>query len=114
MAASAAADAASGSSKGASEVRSDIVVCDNGTGYLKAGFGGQNLPEFSYPSMLGRPMLRAEEDVLDGIQLKVRCILLSSLCLVPRFAFHAATMKLLVMACHGQSRTGLVPHERRM
>ncbi len=62
--------AAAGASSGA-EVHKDIIICDNGTGYLKAGFGGENIPQYVYPSMVGRPMMRAEEDVLDGIELKV-------------------------------------------
>jgi actin-related protein 2 len=35
------------------------VVCDNGSGYMKIGFGGENLPRFTIPSVVGRPMLRA-------------------------------------------------------
>eukprot|EP00096_Caligus_rogercresseyi_P016853 TRINITY_DN990_c1_g1_i1.p1 TRINITY_DN990_c1_g1~~TRINITY_DN990_c1_g1_i1.p1 ORF type:complete len:396 (+),score=123.66 TRINITY_DN990_c1_g1_i1:139-1326(+) len=36
-----------------------LVVCDNGTGFVKCGFGGQNLPTHVFPSLVGRPMLRA-------------------------------------------------------
>jgi len=35
------------------------VVCDNGTGFVKAGFGGDNFPRFHFPSLVGRPILRA-------------------------------------------------------
>jgi len=62
--------AAAGATSGA-EVHKDIIICDNGTGYLKAGFGGENIPQYVYPSLVGRPMMRAEEDVLDGVELKV-------------------------------------------
>lgn len=62
--------AAAGAASGA-EVHKDIIICDNGTGYLKAGFGGENIPQYVYPSLVGRPMMRAEEDVLDGVELKV-------------------------------------------
>jgi actin-related protein 2 len=35
------------------------VVCDNGTGYVKCGFGGDNFPRHHFPSIVGRPQLRA-------------------------------------------------------
>ncbi len=38
------------------------VVCDNGTGFVKCGFAGDNFPSFQFPSMIGRPMMRFEED----------------------------------------------------
>ena len=37
----------------------DSVVSDNGSGYVKIGFGGDNFPRFVIPSIVGRPMLRA-------------------------------------------------------
>ena len=48
------------------------IVVDNGTGYVKAGYAGDNMPRHSFPSMVGRPTLRAEEDLLDSSPLKVR------------------------------------------
>jgi actin-related protein 2 len=42
-----------------------VVVCDNGTGYVKCGFSGTNFPEAIFPAVLGRPMLRADE-TLEG------------------------------------------------
>jgi actin-related protein 2 len=39
------------------------IVCDNGTGFVKVGYAGQNFPAYSFASMVGRPILRAEEDV---------------------------------------------------
>lgn len=46
------------------------VVCDNGTGFVKVGFAGQNFPASIFPSMIGRPILRAEEVMTDAILLK--------------------------------------------
>jgi len=40
-------------------------VCDNGTGFVKCGYAGQNFPEFIFPSMVGRPMMRYEEEFKD-------------------------------------------------
>ncbi|KAI5793149.1 actin family [Geopyxis carbonaria] len=37
------------------------IVLDGGTGFLKVGYAGQNFPEHQYPSIVGRPILRAEE-----------------------------------------------------
>ena len=45
------------------------IVCDNGTGFVKCGFAGDNFPSHIFPSIIGRPVLRAEESVAD-IQLK--------------------------------------------
>jgi actin-related protein 2 len=41
---------------------------------VKAGFASDNLPRFTFPSMVGRPVLRAEEDVIGDIELKV-CVI---------------------------------------
>jgi len=47
------------------------IVCDNGTGFVKCGFAGSNFPEFSFRSMVGRPMMRADEKLAKkGIVLK--------------------------------------------
>ncbi|KAL8292523.1 hypothetical protein RQP46_001135 [Phenoliferia psychrophenolica] len=37
------------------------LVVDNGTGFVKCGYGGSNFPAHSFPSIIGRPILRAEE-----------------------------------------------------
>jgi actin-related protein 2 len=42
------------------------VVCDNGTGFVKCGYGGENFPRHVFQSMIGRPMLRAEDAELDS------------------------------------------------
>eukprot|EP01084_Bolivina_argentea_P162922 283479_1 len=36
------------------EIESAIVI-DNGSGYIKAGFAGNNLPNIAFPSVVGRP-----------------------------------------------------------
>ncbi|VDM01413.1 unnamed protein product [Schistocephalus solidus] len=40
-----------------------VIVCDNGTGFVKCGFAGSNFPEHIFPSVLGRPILRASAKV---------------------------------------------------
>ncbi|GBG34047.1 Actin-like protein, putative [Hondaea fermentalgiana] len=49
---------------------SDVVVCDNGTGFVKVGYAGTNFPEGVFPSMVGRPQLRAEMESIEGTELK--------------------------------------------
>ncbi|EDR13894.1 actin-related protein Arp2 [Laccaria bicolor S238N-H82] len=39
------------------------LVVDNGTGFVKVGYAGSNFPEHVFPSIIGRPILRAEERV---------------------------------------------------
>ncbi|KAJ2338769.1 Arp2/3 complex subunit, actin nucleation center, partial [Coemansia erecta] len=39
----------------------NVLVVDNGTGFAKVGYAGSNFPEHVFPSVVGRPMLRAEE-----------------------------------------------------
>jgi len=48
----------------------NCVVCDNGTGFVKVGYAGENFPRSIFPSMVGRPILRAEEAVAEGVVLK--------------------------------------------
>jgi len=47
----------------------NVIVCDNGTGFVKCGFAGTNFPTSIFPSMVGRPLLRSEEKV-EGIEIK--------------------------------------------
>eukprot|EP01052_Picozoa_sp_SAG31_P004438 SAG31_NODE_183_length_20987_cov_8.711078_22_plen_166_part_00 len=49
--------------------RENVVVLDNGTGYLKAGFAGDNFPRINIPAMVGRPLMRADK-VAGEIELK--------------------------------------------
>ena len=45
------------------------VVCDNGSGFLKMGFAGDTFPRYTIPSIVGRPLLRANQKIGD-IELK--------------------------------------------
>lgn len=47
--------------------REKVVVCDNGTGYVKCGFAGDNFPRAVFPCMVGRPTLRYEEALSDTV-----------------------------------------------
>lgn len=40
-----------------------VCVCDNGTGLVKVGLAGDQFPQFTYPSMVGRPQLRTTAKV---------------------------------------------------
>ncbi|CAG8575439.1 16324_t:CDS:2 [Cetraspora pellucida] len=42
---------------------SKTLVVDNGTGFVKVGYAGSNFPQHVFPSVVGRPILRAEEKV---------------------------------------------------
>eukprot|EP01080_Neovahlkampfia_damariscottae_P007071 gene7071-11234_t len=44
---------------------STTIVCDNGTGFVKCGFAGDNFPSSVFPAMVGRPMLRSDEKISD-------------------------------------------------
>jgi actin-related protein 2 len=46
-----------------------VVVCDNGTGFVKCGFSGTNFPTFIFPSLVGRPILRSSAKI-GNIELK--------------------------------------------
>ena len=39
---------------------------------MKAGYAGDNVPRVQFSSLVGRPLLRAEEDYVGDITLKVR------------------------------------------
>ncbi|KAF8196871.1 Actin/actin-like protein [Mycena galopus ATCC 62051] len=43
------------------------LVVDNGTGFVKVGYAGSNFPEHVFASVVGRPILRAEERVGSAI-----------------------------------------------
>jgi actin-related protein 2 len=47
----------------------NILVVDNGTGFVKCGFAGTNFPTAIFPSMVGRPIMRFEEAV-DNVEIK--------------------------------------------
>lgn len=50
-----------------------ILVLDQGTGFVKIGRGGTNFPDHMFPSIVGRPILRAEEKAGDAIIKDIMC-----------------------------------------
>ncbi|RWS12744.1 actin-related protein 2-like protein, partial [Dinothrombium tinctorium] len=49
-----------------------IIVCDNGTGFVKCGYAGSsgsNFPSHIFPSLIGRPIIRAATRI-DDIEVK--------------------------------------------
>ncbi|ESO90080.1 hypothetical protein LOTGIDRAFT_218116 [Lottia gigantea] len=42
-----------------------VVVCDNGTGFVKCGYAGSNFPTFLFPSLVGRPIIRSQTKIFD-------------------------------------------------
>lgn len=45
-------------------------MCDNGTGYVKIGFAKDNFPRHIFPSMIGKPLMKFEEEFAEGVELK--------------------------------------------
>ncbi|RKO85158.1 actin-related protein 2 [Blyttiomyces helicus] len=37
--------------------KNEVIVCDNGTGFVKCGFAGSNFPHAIFPAVVGRPIL---------------------------------------------------------
>ncbi|GLD69173.1 actin-related protein 2-A-like protein, partial [Lates japonicus] len=46
-----------------------VVVCDNGTGFVKCGYAGSNFPEHIFPALVGRPIIRSTAKV-GNIEIK--------------------------------------------
>uniref|UniRef100_A0A2K5HW92 Actin-related protein 2 n=1 Tax=Colobus angolensis palliatus TaxID=336983 RepID=A0A2K5HW92_COLAP len=46
-----------------------VVVCDNGTGFVKCGYAGSNFPEHIFPALVGRPIIRSTTKV-GNIEIK--------------------------------------------
>ncbi|XP_030636714.1 actin-related protein 2 isoform X2 [Chanos chanos] len=46
-----------------------VVVCDNGTGFVKCGFAGSNFPDHIFPALVGRPIIRSSTKV-GNIEIK--------------------------------------------
>ncbi|KAK7103797.1 actin-related protein 2 [Littorina saxatilis] len=40
-----------------------VIVCDNGTGFVKCGYAGSNFPAHIFPSLVGRPIIRSTAKV---------------------------------------------------
>ncbi len=51
-------------------LNSEIIILDNGSGYLKCGLSSKEQPLFSIPSLIGRPMLRYDEKI-ENFNIKV-------------------------------------------
>ncbi|XP_063716155.1 actin-related protein 2-like [Symsagittifera roscoffensis] len=48
-----------------------VIVCDNGTGFVKCGYAGDNFPAHIFPSMVGRPIIRSQDKSnTGGVELK--------------------------------------------
>jgi len=43
----------------------NVIVVDNGTGFVKCGFAGAQFPKFTFPSLVGRPLIRAAQRIDD-------------------------------------------------
>jgi len=41
----------------------NVIVSDNGTGFVKCGFAGSNFPAHIFPSLVGRPILRSQAKI---------------------------------------------------
>uniref|UniRef100_A0A8C2LBT1 ACTR2 n=1 Tax=Cricetulus griseus TaxID=10029 RepID=A0A8C2LBT1_CRIGR len=46
-----------------------VVVCDNGTGFVRCGYAGKNFPEHIFQSLVGRPIIRSTTKV-GNIEIK--------------------------------------------
>ncbi|KAJ9455577.1 Actin-related protein 2 [Diplonema papillatum] len=46
---------------------SKIIVNDNGSGFVKCGFAGSNFPQERFPAIVGRPILRSDEMIGEGV-----------------------------------------------
>ncbi|KAL8624383.1 Actin-related protein 2 [Nucella lapillus] len=42
-----------------------VIVCDNGTGFVKCGYAGSNFPAHIFPSLVGRPIIRSTARIGD-------------------------------------------------
>ena len=47
----------------------NCLILDNGSGYLKAGWETDSIPSYTIPALVGRPMLRFEENI-ESFQIK--------------------------------------------
>ena len=55
------------------------AVLDQGTGFVKIGRAGTNFPDHTFPSIVGRPILRAEErNVLVPSDVEIKDIMCGS------------------------------------
>jgi len=47
-----------------------VLVCDNGTGFVKCGYAGSNFPEHIFPSMVGRPLIRTSNNRVNDVEIE--------------------------------------------
>lgn len=52
------------------KIMAETLICDSGTGYLKIGWSNEDFPTFTFPALVGRPLMRYEEKIND-IEIKV-------------------------------------------
>jgi actin-related protein 2 len=52
------------------DVNYDQIIMDNGSGYLKVGFAGDQFPRCTVPSIIGTPELSSGGGDIGGIKLK--------------------------------------------
>lgn len=55
-----------------------MTVLDQGTGFVKIGRAGTNFPDHTFPSMVGRPILRAEERNILPADMEIKEIMCGS------------------------------------
>ena len=53
--------------------RENVVVLDNGTGYMKAGFASDHFPRVTFPAMVGRPLMRSDQVSGDAVLKDIMC-----------------------------------------
>jgi actin-related protein len=46
----------------------EFVVIDNGTGFIKAGFSGQDLPRLIIPTIVGEKIEQVDQAMMQGNQ----------------------------------------------
>ena len=54
---------------GTGDINKNHIIMDNGSGYLKMGFAGDQFPRYTIPTIVGFPELRSGQQVGD-VQLK--------------------------------------------
>jgi len=46
-----------------------VIVCDNGSGFIKCGFAGIKYPKYRFPTLVGRPIIRSDKRI-NNIEIK--------------------------------------------
>ena len=58
--------------KGVDAQGRSVIVCDNGTGFVKCGFAGSNFPAHIFPCMVGKMLMRSGVKSIEGVEIKVQ------------------------------------------